>query len=266
MLIPLVKLMKTHLYFSLVPECLVASMLPPEQFGRYYAVGTRNRSSGQALFFEIDPDFESDFFPLKDLDKLCKPHPDGNPRRSTYLSIYRVLENLPLSVFGNLHLTTTDGRTLALSQAPMPQPEAGRLHLYQEFCPVNPRVASNLDPASFLNRMTDVSQPVSVDKLVFCEMRLEGLATDPENASVEDLPYRNLDHIRDCLMELVRAPDKPTKIVRRSLSQTILYRTIRTGFFVGDKDRALYYPMPDPATLERDHHDWWQSALNTFNT
>ena len=45
----------THLYLSLIPQALIASMLEPSSFGRYYAVGTRVHSRGEAIFFEVDP-------------------------------------------------------------------------------------------------------------------------------------------------------------------------------------------------------------------
>jgi len=38
--------MTVHLYFSLIPEALIASMLPPEQFGQYYATGHKYKSKG----------------------------------------------------------------------------------------------------------------------------------------------------------------------------------------------------------------------------
>ena len=44
--------MSIHLYFSLIPEALIASMLTPEQFGQYYATGHKFKSKGQALFFD----------------------------------------------------------------------------------------------------------------------------------------------------------------------------------------------------------------------
>ena len=30
--------MAVHLYFSLIPEALIASMLPPEEFGQYLSL------------------------------------------------------------------------------------------------------------------------------------------------------------------------------------------------------------------------------------
>ena len=44
-----------HLYLSMVPEALIASQLSPKQFAVYYAVGSVEKSRGQAIFFEIDP-------------------------------------------------------------------------------------------------------------------------------------------------------------------------------------------------------------------
>ena len=46
--------MAKHLYLSMIPEALIASMLTPEEFGVYYAVGSEKKSRGQAIFFEID--------------------------------------------------------------------------------------------------------------------------------------------------------------------------------------------------------------------
>ena len=60
--------MTVHLYLSLIPEALIASMLSPEEFGAYYAVGTQKKSRGQAIFFEIDPKFHNDFFNIKEED------------------------------------------------------------------------------------------------------------------------------------------------------------------------------------------------------
>ena len=49
--------MDKHLYFSLIPEALIASQLPPEKFGQYYATGYGYKSKGEALFIELDPTF-----------------------------------------------------------------------------------------------------------------------------------------------------------------------------------------------------------------
>jgi len=46
--------MDVFLYLSLIPEALIASMLPPLEFGTYLAVGTKKRTRGQAMYFSLE--------------------------------------------------------------------------------------------------------------------------------------------------------------------------------------------------------------------
>ncbi len=258
--------MKIHLYLSLNPETLVASHLPPEEFGAYLAVGTQKYSRGQAMFFEVDPDMHSAYPPFQGIAARCQPHLDGSPRRSTYLAIYRVLEHVPVAALGQLHLVTHDGRVLALNSAPMAPTVDRCFHLYQEFCPVTPRVVSTLDPAEFCARLTDATQPVNVPRIVFAELTLGKLATDIDSTDVGNLPYSGLQHLRECLRELNRKPGKPTKVTVRNVRDDVLYRTIQGGFYVGQGHEVQFYPMPAPTELDSAHHEWWHSAQASFGS
>jgi len=253
--------MKTYLYFSLMPEALIASMLPPEEFGNYLAVGTKKRTRGEAIFFEVDPNFESEFFPLKDMENRCRPHSDGQPKRSVYLSIYRVLEHLPMKQLKNLYLVTDDGRVLGIEKKDYTPPQEKELHLYQQLSPVTPRVASMLNPPEFCKFITDRNNNVSVPRIVFMDLTLNGLAKDPLTGKANDLPYPNLDHLRDCLIGLQERPEKNTKTVIRYFQGDILYRTCKTGFFIGDQNEFYFYPFPSKEALENEYYSWWRSAL-----
>jgi hypothetical protein len=255
--------MKIYYYLSLIPESLIASMLPPEEFGNYYALGSHKRSRGQAIFFEINPEKAGEAIDMATVESRCVPHEDGSPRKSTYLRIYRTLESIPTEALGRLFLTTDDGRTLALEPAEYLPEEDRPLHLYQEICPVNPRVVSKLNPKEFCTRLTSPGA-VHVPRIVFAEMKLEELARDPDAPKVENLPYANLDHLRDCLRELRHTYAKPNKTVIRHMKTDFLFRTIRGGFYIGDKDSFLYYPMPSGEELETVHYAWWRSALSGF--
>jgi hypothetical protein len=147
-----------HLYLSLIPEALVASMLPPKDFGAYYAVGTQVHVQGEAIFFEVDPRFRSDDFPFQLVDDRCVPGPDGRRKSSVYLSIHEVLSRVPVSALGSLFLVTNDGRTLELKRGAYHPETERRLHLYQEFCPITPMVASWLEPRDFGRFITDTRQ------------------------------------------------------------------------------------------------------------
>lgn len=256
--------MHIYYYLSLIPESLVASMLPPEEFGNYYALGSHKRSRGQAIFFEIDPEKAPEAIDHQAVGTRCVPHEDGSPRKSSYLKIYRALESLPCQSLKRLYLTTDDGRTLALEPERYQAEEDRPLHLYQEICPVTPRVVSKLNPQDFCRRLTSPNGPIHVPRIVFAEMKLEELAINPDAPLVENLPYANLEHLRDCLRELRHAYAKPTKAVIRHLKQDFLFRTIRGGFYVGDAENFRFFPMPGKEELETTHYAWWRSALSGY--
>lgn len=252
--------MGKYLYLSATPEALIASMLPPVDFGSYLAVGTEKRNRGQAIFFEVDIEKVKDIVPMDYIDRRCIPE-NGAPKRSVYVSIYRVLEMIPLNALKNLYLTTDDGRVLELTQGEfIPDENDLGLHLYQELLPVTPRVASSLNPKEFVHYMTGQVEQIQLPKLFFVELCLNGLSMDPAEASSENLPYTNIDHLRDCLIGLKYEPQKIKKTVMRFFQGDILYRICKNGFFVGEKDEIIYYPFPSQQELETKYYSWWKSA------
>lgn len=253
--------MNINLYLSIMPEALIASMLSPQEFGKYFAVGTKKRTRGQAMFFKLKRNLKSNYLKLDDIESRCVPDKDGSPKRSKYISIYRVLEHVPMDAIENLYIVTDDGRVLELQKEKYVDDDNDALHLYQQLGPVKPLVASSLNPPEFCKYLTDTSKPVSVPKLAFVELFLNGLANDPENARLDNIPYPNIDHMRGCLINLQKKPSKPNKTVVRSTQKDILYRTCKNGFFIGDSETMNYYPMPSKEKLEGEHYAWWKSAL-----
>lgn len=251
--------MKQYVYLSATPESLIASQLPPLEFGNYLAVGTKKRTRGQALFFELNTE-RLENLPREYMDRRLVPYPDGEPKRSVFLSIYRVIENIPLNALKNLYLVTDDGKVLELQTGEYKLPEEDVIHLYQQFNPIRTRVASKLTPPEFIEFLTDTSKPVSAPRLLFAELKLNKLAADP-NAHIHDLPYPNPDHLRDCIRKLNESDQRLTKTVLRQFKGELSYRTVKDGFFIGGGKNYLFYPFPGVQEMEEKHHSWWRSAL-----
>jgi len=251
--------MKQYVYLLLTPESMVASQLPPVEFGNYLAVGTRKRLRGQAIFLELNPEKLKNL-PVDYMNERLVPYGDGEPKRSLFLSIYRVLENTPLVAMKNLYLVTDDGKVLELKPGTYETEKLDVLHLYQQFNPISTRVASKLSPPGFIGFLTDTKKPVSAPAIFMVELKLNKLARHPE-APIHDLPYPNPDHLRDCLATLMLSEKRLTKTVIRQFKGELPYRTIKTGFFVGNQEDYLYYAFPSPEELERTHYSWWRSAL-----
>lgn len=252
--------METFLYLSLLPEALIASQLEPEAFGVYYACGSEKKSRSEALFLELDPGFRHPHFNIGAGYQRLTPHEDGSPKRSVYISIYRVLEHVPLEAVRRLHVTTQDGRTLAIDPTRTMPESTESLHLYQEIAPVHPRAVSTLNPASFFKLLSNTqASMVTVPVLFFVELELGGLAQDPEFGSSQGLPYPNIDHYRQCLSEL-NGKSVQVKIVDRLGPASFAFRTIKSGFYLGNGSELLFFPMPSEEELYRSHYRWWRSA------
>jgi len=247
-----------RLYLSLIPEALIASQLEPKEFGSYYAVGKKVHVFGEAMFFEVDPSFRSDDFPFQLADERCVTQPNGAPKSSVYLGIYDVLARIPVSALGNLYLVTDDGRTIGLEKAPYKPDTVHPLHLYQEFCPITPLVASRLEPEAFCHSITNPAKPVHVPRIVFSELNLGELSVDPGHGNADDLPYPAIRHLRDVLLDF-QHNTKESKLVLKQVKQGVFFRTLQ-GFYVGDYTDFAYYRFPTKQELEADHYDWWRSA------
>ena len=252
--------MTVHLYLSLIPEALIASMLSPEEFGSYYAVGSKKKTAGQAIFFEVDPNFDSKYFRVKEGISRCVPHDDGSPKASIYISIYRVLEHVPIEALGKLHIVTQDGRTLGLDSGESIPALDGGLHLYKEIVPVSPLIASRLNPLEFYDLIVkNPTSLVSLPSIAFTELRLGELADDPEEGQIGDLPYSNLDHLREVLKDMKTKP-VATKMVDRASPAIFPYRTVKNGFYIGNESAIAFYPMPSSKELREMNYRWWRSA------
>jgi hypothetical protein len=253
--------MSKYIYLSITPEGLIGSMLPPQEFGAYLATGTKKRNKGQAIFFEVDIEqleglYDKDYF-----NSRCVSKSDGRPKHTVYLSVYKTLETVPLKALKKLYLCTDNGIVLELSPSVYDKSKEvkNELHLYQELCPVTPQIASKLTPSDFLKEMTDGSTPIILPKLMFVELKLGELATNPLMGSVEHLPYASIGHLRDCLEVLKKDETKHKKTVQRFFSGNLLYRTISTGFYVGSKDEIIFFRYPTMAELEDVNYEFFRA-------
>ena len=255
--------MKTHLYMLCYRyEALVASHLEPEAFGLYMAIGAKKNTKGNVMFFEIDPGMKSDYFDFSILDREFFPHPDSSPKRSKYISVYRVLEHLDMSSIMKLYLVTADGRVMGLDAVSYdPSHEDAGPSLYQELCPVSPMVVSVLHPIEFLHFLTDPKSALRVPRLFFADLLLD---RESSGRLAGYLPYPDPIHVMDCINEIELNAGKKAKTVSRSPYLHGFFRTIRRGFFLGDAKEYKFYRFPEQRVLEIEHAKWWRSASESL--
>lgn len=239
-------------------EALIASQLDAEAFGQYMAVGRLHQTTGEEIFFEIDPGHAADSFNIDRARQECVPHPDGGPRRSKYVSIYRAMEKLPMAAFGRLYLATRDGRVLARESKEYTRNGDTGCSMFAELCPSSPLVVTLMQPPEFIKFATDLNNPIGMPKIFLADMLID---QEPDGRLASYLPYQHPSHIVECIREVTENPTKKTKVVDRRPQLPSFFRTIRRGFFLGDQHGMKVYPFPTQDQMEEKHHLWWRSAL-----
>lgn len=252
-----------HYYLLIFPmEGMVASMVNPFDFGVYMATGAKRGTAERLIFIEITGDISQHF----DVDyavKKCVVRPDGQMKNSVYLSIYRTLEHVPLSVMGKMYLITRDGRALALDPHPLPKEKSKKpFFIYQELSPMRPVVVSSLEPGEFSRYMTDPQRTHAyVPRIAFADLKVIDLDHLDNAGNIGDLYFQNIAHLRRCIQSVTTNPNKFTKTLDRSRLESFTYQLIDSGFYVGNSKDALFYPMKSEEELRREHYYWAKSAM-----
>lgn len=254
-----------YLYAIMHPNrALVASMLPPEDFGRHYTVGSARYFHGQVIYAEIDIEYRNDYLPIEKGLAAAKSKADGSPKRTKFVKSYRVLEHLDLSAFKELYVTSSVGRVLQLQKAPYTREhKTGFLRTFQQICPLSMTVLSYMDPRQFGEFVT-TSESKGAPKLFFTQidLNIDEFLSDLEHDSFMPSPLPNVHahKLRDQILELRANPEKKVKgISLDSVLGRISFLRLRTGFWVAAQEELLFYPIPTRDVLEHDHYEWFRS-------
>ena len=166
----------------------------------------------------------------------------------------------PLEAIKKLYMVTTYGEVLGLEPSrDLPETVRG-LHMYQELAPVNPRIVSVLGPVDFYKFVIqDPHNLIHLPAISFVELRLGELASNPEFGDLRDLPYANVYHLRESLLE-VQEKEVQTKMVNRVQSPQFLYRTVESGLYIGNPTGLTFFPLPPLEELRSTYYRWWRSA------
>ncbi|MCK5077229.1 MAG: hypothetical protein KAR38_12685 [Calditrichia bacterium] len=257
-----------HLYMVLYPnEALIASELSPAEFGMHYAVGSPRHFIGKTVFAEIDIDFRDEYFHIDDMLKETKSNIPGEPKKTKFISSYRVLEHMDLKAIQKLHLVTVDGQVLDIAPQKeyKTEYEDDRIRIYQEICPIHLLVGANLTPPEFGNYVVNEYTSKGAPKLFFTKMNIDVKHIINENIIVSPITNINPGHLKDCFQELKNKPDKKTKTISLASSfYNMSYAKIKQGFWIVEEDNFLFFPFPSPEELEEKNYDFYRSVYKVY--
>jgi hypothetical protein len=243
----------------------VASQLDPEAFAKHYTAGSVRYYAAKVVFAEIDVNYRHPYFRIDEALAALKPHDDGRPKATKFISTYRVLEHIDLNAIQRLILGTPEGYTLALEAAPHDAPhEPGLLRIYAEINPLRMLVLSRLDFPTFGKYITDPDFPKGAPKQFYTQIELDidhFLEEFEERPTMHPpIPGLHPSNLRAAIMELRETPDKQTKGLRLdSAFDTIPYKLIRHGFMFASQDATLFFPIPMRTEIEATNYRFWRA-------
>ncbi len=256
----------TRLYSILYPNTsLIASQLDPEQFAKHYISGSTRHYDGKMMFAELDPEYRNEYFQIDAAFKEVKPHEDGKPKATKFISCYRVLEHIRLSAIRKLYLTTSEGHCLELAPGAYQENpgESGTLRVYAEIAPLRMLAMARHSFVEFGKYITDPTNPKGAPALFYTQLELsvdEFLSEfDANPMLLSPIPGLHPSKLRDAIVELRNKRSKPLKgISLHSTFEKIPYRTVQGGFMFASKGEHLFFPMPDSHVIENTNYRFWK--------
>jgi len=258
-----------HLYLVVHPNhSLVASQLEPERFIKHYVRDSARYFEGKLVFVELDPDFRHPGFDVDGAYAQLKPHDDGSPKATKFISSYRVLEHVDFSAMGSLYISDAQGGYVALE--PSADSLGGRavdgeeLRVILEVDPVKFIVLTRLGLFDYARFATDPSNSKGAPKMLYTEL---DVSMDDFIRETEESPYISTffpgihpERLRSAIHELRRSPSKDVKgIALYCPFDRISYKLLRSGFVFAAADQVKFYPLLPIDEVERRFYKFWKA-------
>ncbi len=256
---------ETRIYMVLYPNAaLIASQYDPDMFARHYTSGSSRHYSGKVVFAEVDPAYRHAYFDIDNILKDLRPHEDGRPKATKFISSYRVLEHVELSAIGKLHLSTEEGHCIDLERGESDVAHKESVRVYAEIEPMHMLVMSKLNPREFGAYITDPGNPKSAPKQFYTQLNidLEEFLAEFEHNPFKPSPVTALhpSTIRDAFIELMSKPEKRSKgLALDSNLDSISYRLLKHGFTFATKGESIFYPLPSHRDIEARNLKFWRT-------
>ncbi len=257
-----------HLYLVVHPNhSLVASQLDAERFIRHYVRESARYFEGRLAFVELDPGFRHPFFDVEGAYAQLKPHEDGSPKATKFISSYRVLEHISFDAMGKLYICDATGGFVALDAAPagtVPAQGGEDLRVILEIDPVKFIVLTRLGLAEYGDFATDPGNSKGAPRMLYAEL---DLSIDEFVSETEQSPYVSSffpgihpDRLRDAIRELRLSPGKYVKGISLYCPfDRVSYKLLRGGFVFASREGIKYYPLLPLDEVERRYYKFWKN-------
>ncbi|MGA2546719.1 MAG: hypothetical protein ABSF43_09240 [Rectinemataceae bacterium] len=263
---------ESHLYLVVHPNhSLVASQLDAERFIKHYMRESTRYFEGKLVFVELDRDFRDPYFDVEGAYAQLKPHEDGSPKATKFISSYRVLEHVSFEAMGRLYICDASGGYVVLEPAPEGTPDGAviapsvdELRVILEVDPVKFIVLTRLGLTEYARFATDPANSKGAPRMLYTQL---DLSVDDFIRETEESPYVTSffpgihpERLRAAIRELRRSPSKDVKGLSLYCPlDRISYKLLRGGFVFASPERFRFYPLLSLDEVERKYYKFWKS-------
>jgi hypothetical protein len=263
-----------HLYLVVHPNhSLVASQLDAERFIKHYVRDSARYFEGKLVFVELDPNFRHPYFDVEAAYEQLKPHEDGSPKATKFISSYRVLEHVDFDAMRELYIADESGGYVALAPSPRGSDPAGAapvrdddddLRVILEIDPVKFIVLTRLGLGEYADFATDPSNSKGAPRMLYTEL---DVSIDEFMRETEESPYVSSffpgihpERLRAAIRELRKSPGKDVKGISLYCPlDRISYKLLRGGFVFASREGIRHYPLLSLDEVERRYYKFWKN-------
>jgi hypothetical protein len=261
-----------HLYLVVHPNhSLVASELAAERFVKHYVRESARYFEGKLVFVELDRDFRDPYFDVEGAYAQLKPHEDGSPKATKFVSSYRVLEHVSFAAMGKLHICDASGGYVALEPGPEGALDGAanassvdELRVILEVDPVRFIVLTRLGLVEYARFATDPANSKGAPRMLYTQL---DLSVDDFIRETEESPYVTSffpgihpERLRAAIRELRRSPSRDAKGLSLYCPlDRISYKLLRGGFVFASPEAVKYYPLLPLDEVERKYYKFWKN-------
>ena len=255
-----------HLYLVLFPNnSLIASQLEPARFAKYLGRGSTSFLEGNFLFAEVDPDFRNDYFRIEAAYSELKPHEDGRPKASKFVSNYRTLEHIDFGALRNLYYCNAYGDFVEHKSGEYsPDSHGNEMRIFLDINPTKMTVLTRFNFPEYGNYITGSDTLIGAPAMLYTQVNfypddfLTQFAANPFSAS--SIPSIHPARLRDSIMQVRTTQNLNNKGLSMDCPfDKISYKDLRSGFMFASKKGNKYYPLVSLETVEKDFYQFWKS-------
>lgn len=255
-----------HLYMVMYPNhALIASQLEPRQFAKHYTQGSTRYFEGRLIFVEVDAAFRHPYFLIDNALSELKPHEDGRPKATKFISSYRTLEHIDFDALRKLYYCNPLGDFVELEASDYdPQMRGDEMRIIVEINPIKMMVLTKFNYLEYAKFITNPDMPKGAPKMFYAQMEfnVEDFLKEFQDNPFARAPIPGVHpaRLREAILEVRNMPGKNVKGLSLDCPvDRISYMQLRHGFMFASKDQTRFYPLLSLADVEKKHYLFWKN-------